>query len=106
MDDVVAAAVPRPHEVQHPDGEDCQPPHLHDKHSHNGKFKGNQYGQDNFSPYIYKILYRLNSTLQRKSHLCIPRKGIVQPQSQFPHSCVCEQFINSQDRSTYFPTAE
>ncbi len=23
--------------------------------------------------------------------LCIPRKGIAQPQSQFPHSCVCEQ---------------
>ncbi len=23
--------------------------------------------------------------LQRKSHLCIPRKGIARPQSQFPH---------------------
>jgi hypothetical protein len=23
----------------------------------------------------------------------IPRKGIVRPQSQFPHSCVCERFI-------------
>ncbi len=31
--------------------------------------------------------------LQRKSHLCISRKGIVRPQSQYPHSCVCEQFI-------------
>jgi hypothetical protein len=28
--------------------------------------------------------------------------GIAQPQSQFPHSCVCERFIYSQDRSTYF----
>ncbi len=27
-------------------------------------------------------------------------------QSQFPHSCVCERFIYSQDRSTYFPAAE
>jgi hypothetical protein len=30
--------------------------------------------------------------LQRKSHLCIPFLGIAQPQSQFPHSCVCERF--------------
>ncbi len=38
-------------------------------------------------------------------HLCIPRKGIARPQSQFPHSCVCEQWVYSQDRSTYFPVA-
>jgi hypothetical protein len=31
----------------------------------------------------------------------IPRKGISQPQSQFPHSCVCERFIYSHDRSAY-----
>ncbi len=31
----------------------------------------------------------------------IPRKGIVRPQSQFPHSCVCERFIYSHDRSAY-----
>jgi hypothetical protein len=35
--------------------------------------------------------------------MCIPRKGIAWPQLQFPRSCVCEQFICSQDRSTYFP---
>ncbi len=29
-----------------------------------------------------------SSTLQRKSHLCIPRKGIARS-----HSCVCERFI-------------
>jgi hypothetical protein len=28
--------------------------------------------------------------------------GIAGPQSQFPHSCVCERFLDSQDRSTYF----
>ena len=28
--------------------------------------------------------------------------GHCAPQSQFPHSCVCERFIYSQDRSTYF----
>ncbi len=32
------------------------------------------------------------TTLQRKSHLCVPRKEIARPQSQFPHSCVCERF--------------
>ncbi len=34
--------------------------------------------------------------LQRNFELCIPRKGIARPESQFPHSCVCE-------RSIYFP---
>ncbi len=42
----------------------------------------------------------------RKSHLYIPPLGIARPQSQFPHSCVCEQFIYYQDRSTYFPAAK
>jgi hypothetical protein len=37
---------------------------------------------------------------------CISSKGTAYPQSQFPHSCVCEQFIYSQDRSTYFPATE
>jgi len=45
-------------------------------------------------------------TLQRKSHLCIPRKGIARLRSQFPHSCVCKQFLYSQDLSTYFPAVE
>jgi hypothetical protein len=45
-------------------------------------------------------------TLQGKYHLCIPFLGIARPQSQFPHSCVCERFIYSQDQSTYFPAAE
>ncbi len=37
--------------------------------------------------------------LQRKSYLCIPLLGIARPPSQFPHSCVCERFIYSQDPS-------
>ncbi len=49
-------------------------------------------------------------TLQRKSHLCISLMGIARPQSQFPHSCVCERIIYSQDRSAFhiciFPAAE
>ncbi len=40
-------------------------------------------------------------TLQRKCYLCILFLGIVRPQSQFPHSRVCEKFIYSQDRFTY-----
>ncbi len=48
---------------------------------------------------MYAQCYRYT---KRKSHLCIPRKGIVRPQSQFPHTCVCERFIYSQDRSTDF----
>ncbi len=39
-----------------------------------------------------------------KSHLCIPKKGIARPRSQFPHSC--KQFAYSQDRSSYFPAAK
>ncbi len=50
--------------------------------------------------------YTSFSTLQRKFHLCTPRKGIVRPQSQFPNSFVCDRFINFQDQSTYFPAAE
>ncbi len=41
-------------------------------------------------------------SLQRKFHLCIPFLGIARPQSQFPHSWVCEWIIYSQGRSTYF----
>ncbi len=40
--------------------------------------------------------------LQRQFRLCIPFLGIARPQPQFLHSCVCEWFIYSQDRSTYF----
>jgi hypothetical protein len=46
------------------------------------------------------------TTLQGKFHLGIPYLGIARPQSQFPHSCVGEPFIYSQDQSTYFPAAE
>ncbi len=40
-------------------------------------------------------------TQYRKFEINIPRKGIARPQSQFPHSCVCERFIYSQDLSAY-----
>jgi len=50
-----------------------------------------------FTPYIAKNQYR-------KFKKKIPRKGIARPQSQLPHSCVCEWFtvyLYSQDRSAY-----
>ncbi len=43
-----------------------------------------------------------DSTLQRQFRLYIPFLGIARSQPQFPHSCVWERFIYSQDRSTYF----
>ncbi len=43
--------------------------------------------------FIFAVFYcSCTCTMQRKSHLCILRKWIARPQSQFPHSCVCEQF--------------
>ncbi len=47
------------------------------------------------------------STLQGKSHLCIPFLGIARPQSQLPHSCVCERFIYSLPGSVHiFPCSK
>ncbi len=40
-------------------------------------------------------------TQYRKFKTNIPIKGIARPQSQFSHSCVCERFIYSHDRSAY-----
>jgi hypothetical protein len=58
----------------------------------------------NVSPRIYSMYL---TTLQINFDLCIPRNGTARPQSQFPHSCVCERFIYySHDRSTCFPAAE
>ncbi len=49
---------------------------------------------------------RLYGTLQRSSNLCISRKGIARPQSQFPRSCASERSIYSHIRLTYIPAAE
>jgi hypothetical protein len=49
---------------------------------------------------------RAAKTQYQKFETNIPRKGIARPQFQFPHSSVCERFIYSQDRSTYFPGGE
>ena len=59
----------------------------------------------NASAELKREVSKVSKALQGKSHLCISFLGIAWPQSQFPHSCVCERFIYSQDRSTYFPAA-
>ncbi len=47
----------------------------------------------------------LQKTQYRKFETYIPTKGIVRPppppQSQFPHSCVCDRFLYSHGRSAY-----
>jgi hypothetical protein len=45
--------------------------------------------------------------LQRKPiQVPIPLLGIARPQSQFPHSCVCEGFIYALDLPTKLPSAK
>ncbi len=51
--------------------------------------------------YANKRLKHTAKTQHRKFKTNIPRKGIARGQSQFPHSCVCERFMYSQDRSAY-----
>jgi hypothetical protein len=41
-------------------------------------------------------------TLQTRSDLCIPRNEAARPCAQFPHLCICEEFINSLDRSSEY----
>ncbi len=48
------------------------------------------------------VVNQISHALQRKSPLCLPFLGIARPQPGFQHSCVCERFRKSQDRSTYF----
>jgi hypothetical protein len=59
-----------------------------------------------WSETLYHIIFGSTYTQQGKSLLCIPRKGIARPLSQFSHSCVCGRFIYSWDRSIYFPVAD
>jgi hypothetical protein len=48
----------------------------------------------------------IKHTLYQKSDLYIPRNETAGPRFQFLHSCICERFIYSQDRSTYFAAAK
>ncbi len=45
------------------------------------------------------------SVLYKNFDLCFPRNETAWPRSQFLHSCICEQFIYSQDRSANFAAA-
>jgi recombinational DNA repair protein (RecF pathway) len=56
--------------------------------------------------YLLSLTECLRCT-ETKSHLCISRKELHGLSPNFhAHSCVCEQFIYSQDRSTYFLAAK
>jgi hypothetical protein len=48
-------------------------------------------------PYTYTA-----KSQYRKFETNVPRKGIARPQSQFPHSCLCERFLYSHDWSAYY----
>ncbi len=53
----------------------------------------------------HKLLYRKTACSNYTAtaiRLYIPFLGIARPQPQFPHSCVFERFIYSQDHYTYF----
>ncbi len=54
---------------------------------------------------IYHLAYGNECTAKTQyrkiRETSIPRKGIARPQSQFPHSCVCERFIYSHDRYSH-----
>ncbi len=47
------------------------------------------------------VCIALQRNNNKKLETNIPRKGIAWPQSQFPHSCVCERFIYSHNWSAY-----
>ncbi len=49
------------------------------------------------SSYV-RCVGRIARTQYQKFETNIHRKGIAQPQFQFPHSCVCERFRYSHDR--------
>ncbi len=51
--------------------------------------------------FLLRVLNHTAKTQIWKLETNISRKGIVWPQYQFPHSCVCERFIYSHDRSAY-----
>jgi hypothetical protein len=53
---------------------------------------GPVHGAGHLNRRVYSITWReKDGALQRKSQLCIPFLRIARPQSQFPHSCVCER---------------
>ncbi len=50
---------------------------------------------------LLSMSFRTAKTQYRKFETDITRKGIAQPQFQFPHSWVCERFTYSHDPSAY-----
>ncbi len=59
-------------------------------------------------PLIFSVFmsYPWHTALYHESDLCISRNETVRPHSQFLHSCICERFTYSQDRSAYLTAAK
>ncbi len=57
--------------------------------------------EERWKIYLYMVYEHTAKTQYRKFETNIPRKVIARPQSQYPHSCVCDGFIYSQDQSAY-----
>ncbi len=51
--------------------------------------------------FYFSVWSCTEKTQYRKLETNIPRKGTARSQSQFLHSCFCERFIYSQERSAY-----
>jgi hypothetical protein len=49
-----------------------------------------------------QVFKKISLALQTRSDLCIPINETAKPRFPFPHSCICERFIYSHDRSAYF----
>jgi hypothetical protein len=54
--------------------------------------------------FLYSRLLYLHC--KENSIYVFPEKKLARPHSQFLHLYICERFIYSHDRSTYFPAAK
>jgi hypothetical protein len=67
-------------------------------------------GYHGLRDFLYISIHEYNRLLIqlhcKEDNLCIPRNQTARPCSHFPYSDICERFINSQDRYTYFAAAK
>ncbi len=75
--------------------------HMNDKWNHIQRYLIKYLNSKLTSYHSFILLYHTAKTKCRKFETNIPRKGIWGPQSQFPHSCICERIIYSHDGSAF-----
>ncbi len=75
-----------------------------DTNRHNPMIIGHHYWRTRKSNITHpnKRMYNVHTAnaMYGKFEITIPRNETSRPRSQFPHSCICERFIYSYDRST------